>query len=260
MGKKKKKFKSRYEKNRYLYIKNTHPKQTKKNNNNKLLLILLIISLLFNSLFLINIKNQNIEITKKNQKIKKEEKEKISLKKAYTNYLFLGDSITDFYDLDKFFKKKFFVNSGISGNTTDDILNDMENRVYNYNPSKVFILIGTNDLNKDKSIDYITNNIIKIIEQIKKNRKETIIYLESIYPVNKKINKKMVANRDNNDIKKINEKIKKYALDNNITYIDTYTLLKDENDNFNELYTDDGLHPNEKGYEVITKEIKKYLD
>ena len=61
-----------------------------------------------------------------------------NLKSEYTNYLFLGDSITDFYDLDEYYKDLPVVNSGVSGNTTADILNDMKNRVYNYNPSKYF--------------------------------------------------------------------------------------------------------------------------
>ena len=70
----------------------------------------------------------------------------------------------------------------------------------------------------------------------------------------------MVKSRKNDDIKEINEKLEDYCEDNDITYIDMYDLLKDKDDNFNSKYTKDGLHPNDDGYEVITKELKKYLD
>ena len=182
------------------------------------------------------------------------------VEKVPDNYLFLGDSITDFYDLDKYYKDLPVVNSGISGNTTDDILKDMKKRVYQYNPSKVFLLIGTNDLIRDKSNEEIVEGVEKIIKGIKENRPKAEIYLESIYPVNYKLSPYMVKNRKNDDIKEINEKLEDYCEDNDITYIDMYDLLKDKDDNFNSKYTKDGLHPNDDGYEVITKELKKYLD
>ena len=73
------------------------------------------------------------------------------------NFLFLGDSITDFYPLEEYYDNLPVVNSGISGNKTTDILNDMETRVYQYNPTKVFLLIGTNDL--DMTSEDITSLI-----------------------------------------------------------------------------------------------------
>ncbi len=182
------------------------------------------------------------------------------VEKVPDNYLFLGDSITDFYDLDKYYKDLPVVNSGISGNTTDDILNNMKKRAYQYNPSKVFLLIGTNDLTRDKSNEEIVEGVEKIIEEIKENRPKAEIYLESIYPVNYSLSPKMVSVRKNDDIKEINKELKKYCKKNRITYIDMYDLLKDDDDNFDSIYTNDGLHPNDEGYEVITKEIKKYLD
>lgn len=182
------------------------------------------------------------------------------VEKVPANYLFLGDSITDFYDLDKYYNELPVVNSGISGNTTDDILNDMKKRAYQYNPSKVFLLIGTNDLIHNKSNEEIVEKVEKIIEEIKENRSKAEIYLQSIYPVNYKLSPYMVKSRKNDDIKEINEKLEDYCEDNDITYIDMYDLLKDKDDNFNSKYTKDGLHPNDDGYEVITKELKKYLD
>lgn len=179
------------------------------------------------------------------------------------NIVFLGDSITDFYDLDKYYEGYHVVNSGINGNQTDDILGDMNRRIYQYNPSKVFILIGTNDLQRDKSIDEIVDNIKKIVEGIEDNRPQAQIYIESIYPINntdaEKIDHNMVGKRTNEDIKKINDKLESYCKEKNITYIDLYNLLVDDEENLKEEYTNEGLHISDEGYEVITEKIKEYL-
>ena len=180
------------------------------------------------------------------------------------NIVFLGDSITQLYDLDAYYgTDRYVVNSGISGNTTDDILNDMKNRVYVYNPSKVFILIGTNDIDKNKSKDEIVNNIKKIVNSIRKNRPYCKIYLESIYPINnsddKQINHNMVGIRDNETIKEINMKLKQFAKEQNITYIDMYQKLEDSEGNLKLEYTTEGLHISKEGYKIITEELKKYL-
>lgn len=226
-------------------------------NNVKIFILILLISLVVN----FNLFTKNTYLESSISELKKGYKNEIVfLENDYTNYLFLGDSITDYYDLDKYYEGLPVVNSGISGNTTEDILNDMKARVYNYNPSKVFLLIGTNDLVKDTSVDDIVSNIEKIISEINANKPQTEVYVESIYPVNDNINEDVVSNRNNKDITKINNQIKKYCEYNNCTYINMYDKLLDDDNNFNEEYTDDGLHPNSKGYEVITKELKKYLN
>ena len=74
------------------------------------------------------------------------------------NIVFFGDSITEVYKVDEFFPKRNVINSGISGDRTENLLERMDD-VYRYNPSKVFLLIGINDLNREKSIDEITKNI-----------------------------------------------------------------------------------------------------
>lgn len=180
------------------------------------------------------------------------------------NYLFLGDSITEQYDLDKYYENFPVVNSGVGGDTTDDILNDMEKRVYQYNPSKVFLLIGTNDHSQDKSNEDISNNIEKIIKLIKKNRPYCKIYLEAVFPVNDvdddKIDHDCVHGRSNDDIKIINEKLKQIAKEQKVTYIDMYSLLADEDDNLKLDYTKEGLHISDEGYEKITEEIMKYIE
>lgn len=181
------------------------------------------------------------------------------------NYLFLGDSITEYYNLNKYYSGMPVVNSGIAGNTTEDILKNIDSRVYVYNPSKVFILIGTNDLIRDISIDDTINNINMIIDKIKKNRPFCKIYLESIYPINNSdddiIDHDMVnEKRDNKIIKVMNKRLKEVAENENIVYIDVYSSLIDSDGNLGIDYTIDGIHLSKEGYKVVTEIIKKYIE
>ena len=174
--------------------------------------------------------------------------------------VFLGDSITSRYDLNKYFPNYNVYNSGIAGNMTKDILENMENRIFAYNPTKVFILIGTNDVvYSGLDNDGIKNNIEEIINKIYEKNSNTKIYLESIYPVNNSINKEIVETRTNENIKDLNNKIEKIC-NNKCTYINMYDNLTDKNGNMKRIYTVDGLHLNKIGYKVITNKLIKYLD
>lgn len=258
-SKRKNNYNTRMEKNKYYYY-NNNKKQMNRNNIKKCILILIvIISIILNTVLLSVISSQYSALNSEKNEHKEELK---SLEKAYTNYLFLGDSITEYYDLEKYFPDMPVVNSGIAGDTTDDILSDMKGRVYDYNPSKVFILIGTNDLLEDKTNEEIFNNIKKIVDGIKENRSEAEIYIESIYPVNRSMDKRlyMVGSRQNKDIIEINKMIKDYCNEENLTYINTYDELLDEDGNLKKDYSEDGLHLSSEGYDVVTKSLEKYLN
>lgn len=262
-----------YEKGVYTYkysnelreIINHLEKQSKKKKALLKLPLLFLIIVIIISILLVICNNHQKELEKE-EKIRQEEvaKKKKELERKAENIVFFGDSITDFYDLNKYYKGYNVVNSGISGNTTQDLLDNIKDRVYIYNPTKVFILIGTNDLvESNRTNEEIVENIEKIVNGIKENRPKAKIYVESIYPVNNTDNKKVVHSttktRSNKRIKKINILIKEMCKDNNIEYINLYDELVDKDGNLNIDYTKDGLHMSEEGYEVITKKLKKYL-
>ena len=100
--------------------------------------------------------------------------------------LFVGDSITDGYDLSKFYSydNKVLINSGVGGYTTNNIIKRFKNLVEQYNPDKLFLMIGTNDIGDGTSKEDIIKNIDEIISMIKEKEPDTKIYLETIYPVN----------------------------------------------------------------------------
>ena len=176
--------------------------------------------------------------------------------------MFLGDSITDFYSLEEYYDNLPVVNSGISGNKTTDILNNMKERVYQYNPTKIFLLIGTNDLDStDEDIVEVTfDNIKKIVNEIRENRSDATIYVESVYPVNSTIENNSVSNRTNKKIRNLNKKLSSYCDGENCNYINLYDDLIDDEGNLKEEYTEDGLHLNSLGYVVITRELLPYLN
>ena len=137
--------------------------RSKKNKIIIILLTLLLISSVLLNVFLF--KNNKKNIIKKDVIIKDE------------NIVFFGDSITHQYTLEKFYPKNIVINSGIDGNVTKDLIGRIENDVYRYNPSKVFLLIGINDKCRDVSDKDILKNIQKIINGIKINRRYSDIYV-----------------------------------------------------------------------------------
>jgi lysophospholipase L1-like esterase len=219
----------------------------KEREKKEILLSLLLISITYN----INLYNK---------------KNKVDVKIEYRNdenIVFYGDSITNKYEIENFFPANKIINSGISGDEASDLIERIENDVYKYNPSKVFILIGINDLNHNVDKEEILNNIQEIITGIKINRKYTKIYVESIYPINKDymdekgygFNEEL----DNDDIIEFNKKIEELCNKNNITYIDVYDSLLDEEGNLNKEYSKEGLHLNDVGYLKVSETLSEYI-
>lgn len=196
----------------------------------------------------------------KKQVVKLQKKQQI-LNIKYSDIIYLGDSITEYYNFNRYYNYPI-VKSGISGYKTDDILNNLDSMVFKYEPKKIFLLIGTNDLVK-KDPSYIIDNIKTIVEKIKEKKPNTKMYIQSIYPVNntdnEKISHKMVKNRNNEDIIEINKGIKSYCDENDITYIDMYKELSDKEGNLKLEYTIEGLHMSDEAYEVISKKLKRYV-
>lgn len=232
----------------------------------KFLIIFCTISIALNLLlfFCLAIKDEEYKIQLENINSNKiTEKTAEDYKKE--NIVFLGDSITDWCPFEELYEDYIpIVNSGKAGYKTQDILSELEELVYQYNPSKVIILIGTNDIAGGVSENEIISNIEKIVTNIQKKRKHAHIYIQSIYPVNntnvEKINKKTVGKRENSDIKKINKKIKKICNEKKATYINMYKELVDKDGNLFIDYTSDGLHISKLGYLKIARKMLPYLE
>lgn len=165
-----------------------------------------------------------------------------------------GDSITEIFNMELFddyikSRGKFVYNRGISGDTSNRLLERFESNVLSLKPSNLVLLIGTNDLTLISDVNYVCSNIEKIIDMAMASDNNMNIILQSVYPVNYK-NK-----RKNKAIAALNYMLKKLSDEKGITYLDVYSCLLDENGGLDSKYTYDGLHPNVKGFEVAAEKI-----
>lgn len=170
--------------------------------------------------------------------------------------VFLGDSITQAFNVYEYFSDNLVYNRGIGGDDTVSVFSRLDESVFDLEPSKVVILLGTNDLThfkEDTAFD-IASRIELLIKSILKNSNAKI-YLQSIYPVNMDMEGRTCEFRDNNLINDINSKLKEIE---NITYIDIHNKLLDGNC-LKEEYTFDGVHITDLAYDVISQELKKYI-
>ncbi len=180
------------------------------------------------------------------------------------NVIFFGDSLVAKYDLDKYFRRHNVVNKGISGNRTEDLIDRIDKDVFEYNPSKVFILIGINDLAKNVEDDDILLNIATIISDIKMNRSRAEIYVESLYPVNydviHNIKLEYAYSLNSKRVQEFNVKLKELCELNEVEYINVFDSLKDRENKLKKMYTYDGLHLNRLGYLKVTSILKNYIN
>ncbi|NCC55236.1 MAG: lysophospholipase [Erysipelotrichia bacterium] len=171
--------------------------------------------------------------------------------------VFVGDSITQDYNVYEYFHQYHVYNRGIGGDTTEGLLKRLDESIFELEPKTVILLMGTNDfgvLNAYPNDIYM--RMKSIIEAIQKRLSETKIILISVYPVNPKLDPTSVGSRNNENIKKLN---KLYETIPGIQFVNLFDQLKDEEGNLKKEYSVEGLHINQNGYEVITNELKKYL-
>ncbi len=174
--------------------------------------------------------------------------------------VFLGNSITEGGDWKALFPNINAVNRGISGDVTDGILNRLD-EVLSSQPKKIFILIGTNDLARGKSIDEVLNNSKILLEKIKAVSKETKIYLQSVLPYNPNIGTKFSGHKSKQqDVLVLNKKLKKLARDQGVKFLNIHKKFRNKKGDLKANLTYDGLHLNKSGYVFWAKIIKKHVN
>jgi lysophospholipase L1-like esterase len=170
--------------------------------------------------------------------------------------VFLGNSITEGGRWKKLTGDSSAVNRGIGGDITFGVLRRL-NEIISAKPSKVFLLIGINDIGKDIPGAVIADNIRKIIERFKSESPDTKIYVQSIFPINAEI-RNFPQHYDKNEyVKKANEHIRTVAAKSKVTFIDTHRLFSDERGLLKSTFTNDGLHINADGYLLWVNHLKK---
>ncbi len=174
--------------------------------------------------------------------------------------VFMGNSITESWSVyqPEFFEGKSYINRGISGQTTPQMLIRFRPDVIDLKPQIVVILAGINDIagNTGPSTEkMIVDNIISMAELAKSNSIDVIIC--SILPAND-----FSWSQNQNPSPKIlavNQALKKYSKINGMVYLDYYTSMVNEQEGLIKDYGLDSVHPNKKGYQVMSKLLEKKI-
>ena len=181
--------------------------------------------------------------------------------------VFMGNSITQMWSDNSFFFKSnpSFINKGISGQTTPQMLIRFDDDVIKENANTVIILAGINDIAQNTGpiqIKDIADNIFRMAEMAQKNNIN--VFICSVLPANRILWNKSI--KPTYKVIKLNMLLKEFCKNKNIEYVDYYSEMVDWSGGLKSpLYTSkwDLVHPNKKGYEkmeeILIKKIKKEL-
>jgi len=178
--------------------------------------------------------------------------------KGETRVVFMGDSITDGWKLATYFPSKPFINRGISGQTTPQMLVRFRPDVLALKPQVVVILAGTNDIAGNTgpmNLEAIEDNFASMFELARANGIRVVI--ASVLPVSDYAKNRdgkpivQTTQRPPEKIISLNEWLKKQAAKHGFTYLDYFSAMVDEKGFLKEQLSNDGLHPNDKGYAVM---------
>ncbi|MDO6491589.1 MAG: SGNH/GDSL hydrolase family protein [Cellulophaga sp.] len=174
--------------------------------------------------------------------------------------VFMGNSITEGWSnaMPSFFENKNYINRGISGQTTPQMLLRFRQDVINLNPKVVVILAGTNDIAGNTgptTLNEITDNIKSMAELATKNNIKVII--SSTLPA---FDYPWAPNKNpNTKIPKLNAMLKSYATDNNFIYLDYFSAMATKENGLRKEHSGDGVHPNKKGYQLMAPLAKEAI-
>jgi lysophospholipase L1-like esterase len=174
--------------------------------------------------------------------------------------VYFGDSITEGWGTTypEFFNTKSYINRGISGQTTSQMLLRFRPDVIELKPKLVVILAGTNDIAGNTgptTLETILGNISSMCELAKANQIKVVLC--SVLPAFDYPWKPGLEPADK--ILDLNNRIQNYAKANGIAYVDYYSAMVDERKRLKTDYSADGVHPNKVGYLVMAPIVEKAL-
>ena len=196
--------------------------------------------------------------------LKKYEKENLSLGHPQENekrVVFMGDSITEEWSrlYPNYFEERSYINRGIGGQTTPQMLIRFKQDVVDLRPAVVVILAGTNDIAGNtgpSNVKMITDNIFSMATIATAHGIQVV--LSSVLPVYLYEWSPEIIDPPST-IDAVNERLKEHAASNGIEYLDYFSEMVDDRKGLKKEYTPDGVHPNEKGYELMSTIAEKKL-
>ncbi|HLR26964.1 MAG TPA: GDSL-type esterase/lipase family protein [Fodinibius sp.] len=184
---------------------------------------------------------------------KKADRQKMPPKDAI---LFVGSSsIRQWTTLKEDFSNKEVINRGFGGSQFSDLLRYDDQIVYPYKPRQIFIYEGDNDLNAGNSPEQVLQDFKAFVKRSRERLPETELVFISIKPSPSRIDLF-------EEMKEANQLIKAYSKETqNIRYADIFHAMLDEDGEIRtDIFTEDMLHLNAKGYDLWERIIRPYLD
>jgi lysophospholipase L1-like esterase len=181
---------------------------------------------------------------------------------AWRNVVLLGDSITEAFDVTKYFPGRRVLNRGIgadiigNGLPPEDhrgVLRRLDNSVFDCAATDVFILIGINDLGNNHTPELMEEGYRDILQHLRTNAPSLHIHIQSVLPTSGKYA------HLNADVLNFNERLRKMAVEFNCYYINLHDLMTDEKGELKADFTIEGLHLKEPAYVVWRAEILKTM-
>jgi lysophospholipase L1-like esterase len=176
--------------------------------------------------------------------------------------VFLGDSITDYWKLPDYFPGKPYINRGVDGQTTPEMLVRFRQDVIDLHPEVVVMLAGTNDIagvtgptfNEDIEANYASMAELARAHRIR-------MVFASVLPVHNYTHdaEESFALRPRARILALNKWLKDYCAKNRLVYLDYFSALVDERGMLRRALADDGLHPTDAGYRIMASLAEKAI-
>lgn len=172
--------------------------------------------------------------------------------KAKKRVVFMGDSITEFWKVSdsSFFSANPYIDRGISGQTTPQMLLRFRPDVIALNPTVVVILAGINDIAENTgpiSLEDIYGNIVSMVQLARTNGIRVV--LSSVLPANTFPWRPAIQPAEK--VIALNKMLAAYCKANNIVYLDYYSKMVDDQQGLDRKYTEDGVHPTLAGYRAM---------
>jgi len=170
--------------------------------------------------------------------------------------VFMGDSVTDMWRLETYFPGKSYVNRGIGGQTTPQMLVRFRQDVLALAPKVVVILAGTNDIAGNTgpmSIDDITANLSSMAELARAHGVRVV--LASVLPVHNYTPQSELTYplRPLDKIREINRWMERYCAAGGPIYLDYFSAMVDDKGALRRELAEDGLHPGPAGYAIMAR-------
>ncbi len=170
--------------------------------------------------------------------------------------IFLGNSITEMGNWKKVLNDTTVVNRGIGGDITYGVLKRLKD-ITDRQPSKLFILLGINDIGKDIPDAVIAANYLKIVKEIHTKCPQTKVYVQSILPLNPTMPNFPQHYDKEEHVLSVNKLLKANAQAGNYTFVDIFHLFVDGEGRLKSQYSYEGLHLKPDAYPIWVDYLKK---